>query len=104
MWMDSVVTQMLTESLKMCDWVNDAECRGQPLEWWFPMEFNKQASNIKTAKAICRQCPVREDCLEYAMSYPHTYMSLPGIWGGLTEAERRQLDSDRYWASVDARK
>jgi hypothetical protein len=38
------------------------------------------------------------------MSYPQTYLSLPGIWGGLTEAERRQLDSDRYWADVDARK
>lgn len=104
MWLDSVVTVMLTETLKMGDWVNAAECRGQPLEWWFPLEYNKQASNIKAAKAICRQCPVREDCLEYAMSYPHTYMSLPGIWGGLTEAERRQLDSDRYWSSVDAQK
>lgn len=104
MWMDTVVTVMLTDILKMGDWVDDAECRGQPLEWWFPLEFNKQASNIKAAKAICRRCPVREDCLEYAMSYPHTYMSLPGIWGGLTEAERRQLDSDRYWAQVDARK
>ena len=103
MRMDSVVTEVLNE-MRIGGWVDDAECRGQPLEWWFPLEFNKQAANIKTAKEICGRCSVRKNCLEYAMSYPQTYLSLPGIWGGLTEAERRQLDSDRYWADVDARK
>ena len=32
MWMDTLVTVMLTDILKMGDWVDDAECRGQPLE------------------------------------------------------------------------
>ena len=104
MWMDTLVTQMLSDILKMGDWVDDAECRGQPLEWWFPLEFNKQSSNIKTAKMICGRCKVRDQCLEYAMSYPQGYLILPGIWGGLTESQRRQLHSDRYWAQVDAQK
>ncbi len=39
------------------------------------------------AKDICGTCPVSKDCLDYALSIrePH------GIWGGLNEAERRQL-------------
>jgi WhiB family transcriptional regulator, redox-sensing transcriptional regulator len=41
----------------------------------------------RAAKAICRTCGVREDCLEYALRIrePH------GIWGGMNEAERKQL-------------
>jgi WhiB family redox-sensing transcriptional regulator len=42
------------------------------------------------AKSICAECPVRAECLDYALSIrePH------GIWGGLTEAERRLLIAD----------
>ena len=39
-----------------------------------------------TAKAICRRCTAKPECREYAMSDP----SLAGIWGGLTERERRE--------------
>jgi len=38
------------------------------------------------AKSICRICPVGAECLDYAMTIREPY----GIWGGLTEAERRQ--------------
>lgn len=38
------------------------------------------------AKAICRVCPVREECLETALAIKEPY----GIWGGLTEQERRE--------------
>ena len=40
-----------------------------------------------TAKRICADCPVRQECLDYAMRVHEPF----GIWGGLTEAERRQL-------------
>jgi WhiB family redox-sensing transcriptional regulator len=40
-----------------------------------------------TAKRICAACPVRRECLDYAMRVHEPF----GIWGGLTEAERRQL-------------
>lgn len=41
----------------------------------------------RSAKGICRSCGVRQDCLEYAVRIrePH------GIWGGLNEAERKQM-------------
>jgi hypothetical protein len=41
----------------------------------------------RRAKAICRDCAVRRECLDYAMSI----RELHGIWGGLTEAERRSV-------------
>ncbi len=39
------------------------------------------------AKAICSVCPVRVQCLDFAVEIREPY----GIWGGLTEADRRQL-------------
>jgi WhiB family redox-sensing transcriptional regulator len=39
------------------------------------------------AKAICRTCPVREPCLEYALRIREAH----GIWGGLNEIERKSL-------------
>jgi WhiB family redox-sensing transcriptional regulator len=44
------------------------------------------------AKAICRECPVRRECLEHALSVGETH----GIWGGLNEAERRGLLESSY--------
>ncbi|NIR37006.1 MAG: WhiB family transcriptional regulator, partial [Actinobacteria bacterium] len=43
------------------------------------------------AKAICQVCPVQVDCLEFAMEIREPY----GIWGGLTETERRQVAARR---------
>ncbi|MFG3702412.1 WhiB family transcriptional regulator [Bacillus mobilis] len=39
------------------------------------------------AKAVCRNCEVRIDCLEYALANNEAY----GVWGGTTERERRAL-------------
>jgi hypothetical protein len=39
------------------------------------------------ARALCRECPVRETCLEYSLAIGETH----GIWGGLNELERRRL-------------
>jgi WhiB family transcriptional regulator, redox-sensing transcriptional regulator len=41
----------------------------------------------KLAKQVCRGCPVRTECLVYAMETPVDH----GVWGGLTERERRRL-------------
>ena len=48
--------------------------------------FAVGAVEHKQAKRICRACPVREQCLSYAMDSPIDH----GIWGGLTERERRR--------------
>lgn len=46
-------------------------------------------TNIKWAKSMCEECPIRTQCLEFAMKHPQQ-----GIWGGLTSTERRRLKLD----------
>jgi WhiB family redox-sensing transcriptional regulator len=43
------------------------------------------------ARALCDRCPVRGECLEYALSVGETH----GIWGGLNELQRRRLQQRR---------
>jgi WhiB family redox-sensing transcriptional regulator len=52
-------------------------------ELWFP----EQGGSGATAKLICAKCPVRRECLDYALAEPEPLM---GVWGGLTAHERRQ--------------
>jgi WhiB family transcriptional regulator, redox-sensing transcriptional regulator len=72
-------------------WQTRASCRGPQSAVFFPpahfeRKDEKEARELR-AKAICATCPVRKPCLDYAMRIrePH------GIWGGLNEAERKQL-------------
>lgn len=55
-----------------------AACRGEDTEIFF------DAAAEPHAKLLCAQCPVRADCLEYAITTPERY----GTWGGLNEDER----------------
>jgi len=64
------------------DWRAGALCSQSSPELWFAVG----AIEHQQAKRICRQCPVRAECLEYAMDGPIDH----GIWGGLTERERRR--------------
>ncbi|MBW3594913.1 MAG: WhiB family transcriptional regulator [Actinobacteria bacterium] len=48
--------------------------------------FAPGAVEHKEAKRVCRECPVRMECLTYAMNTPVDH----GIWGGMTERERRR--------------
>lgn len=72
-------------------WRHRAACRGADASWYFaPNYFEKrQEKNAREAKAkaVCAGCPVRVDCLEYAIRLrePH------GLWGGLNEMERRAI-------------
>jgi WhiB family redox-sensing transcriptional regulator len=75
-------------------WQARAACRGPNTVIFFPPSHferkEEREAREARAKSICRACPVRRDCLDYAMRIrePH------GIWGGLNEAERRQLLAD----------
>ncbi|HEX9123092.1 MAG TPA: WhiB family transcriptional regulator [Actinomycetota bacterium] len=76
-------------------WQQEAACRGADASLFFAPNYferreEKLAREVK-AKAFCARCPVREECLEYALRIrePH------GIWGGMNEFERRQLLRDR---------
>lgn len=70
-------------------WQRDAACRGPESVLFFPPAVpeprpDREAREAR-AKAICAECSVTLECLEYALRIrePH------GIWGGLNEAERR---------------
>jgi WhiB family redox-sensing transcriptional regulator len=79
-WMP--VAQEKEALLEDQDWRAAALCSGGNAELWFAVG----ALEHKQAKMICRQCPVRSECLTYAMEAPVDH----GIWGGLTERERRR--------------
>lgn len=64
-------------------WMDDALCAQIDVEAFFP----EKGGSTKSAKAICALCDVRAECLTYALANDERY----GIWGGLTERERRKL-------------
>jgi WhiB family transcriptional regulator, redox-sensing transcriptional regulator len=64
------------------DWRAHAACAGFDPDLFFAAG----ALEHKLAKKICRRCNVREECLAYAMDEPVDH----GVWGGLTERERRR--------------
>lgn len=80
-------------------WQLRALCRGNHAHLFFPPStFERKEDRERRearAKAICSVCPVRRECLEYALSIQEPY----GIWGGLTEMERRQRLAEGVRAS-----
>jgi WhiB family redox-sensing transcriptional regulator len=64
-------------------WRDAAACRGLDTNVFFPLT-DEEADEAKT---VCAACPVREECLEFALLTRQN----DGVWGGLTEAERRRL-------------
>ena len=70
------------------DWRSDAACRDADPELFFPDgDISSARAQVKTAKLICRSCPISATCLNWALSSGQE----AGIWGGLTEEERRRL-------------
>jgi WhiB family transcriptional regulator, redox-sensing transcriptional regulator len=70
------------------DWRVDAACRNADPELFFPDgDIRSAQAQVKTAKLICRGCPVSATCLSWALADGQE----AGIWGGLTEDERRRL-------------
>jgi WhiB family transcriptional regulator, redox-sensing transcriptional regulator len=68
------------------DWRDDAACRDADPELFFP-DTRSARDQVTKAKLICRGCPVRAICLSWALSSGQE----AGIWGGLTEGQRRGL-------------
>jgi WhiB family redox-sensing transcriptional regulator len=60
-----------------------ALCRQVDPELFFP----EKGGSTRDAKATCRGCPIRAECLEYALDNDERF----GVWGGLSERERRRL-------------
>ncbi len=62
-------------------WVTEAACAGMPATWFFPAI----GVNATAQKAVCATCPVILACREYGLDEKF------GVWGGLTENERRKV-------------
>lgn len=72
------------------NWQADAACLGVDTRIFFPPEGRRgvrHRSLENAAKRICAQCPVQLACRHYALQAHEAY----GVWGGLTEDERRLL-------------
>lgn len=66
-------------------WYEDAACASYPAEVFFPPGEVPLAAN--QAKAICDGCPVREECLSFALETAQA----EGVWGGMDAGERKRL-------------
>lgn len=64
-------------------WQSKARCLEADPEVFFP----ERGGSSKAARAVCNQCPVRVECLRYALQNREQF----GIWGGTSERERRKL-------------
>lgn len=71
-------------------WQRSANCLGVDPDLFFP----ERGGSTREAKEVCRGCIVREDCLQYALDNSEKF----GIWGGLSERERRRLRRRRNGA------
>jgi len=63
------------------DWADRGLCRAQAEQMF------AEGAAQNEAKAVCVECPVRLDCLAYALDHREEY----GVWGAMTERERRAL-------------
>ena len=69
------------------DWHDHANCLGVDPDLFFP----GRGASTREAKEVCRGCEVRHDCLEFALQNGEKF----GIWGGLSERERRRIRRQR---------
>lgn len=64
-------------------WMLDARCRGAKSKEFFPSD----GLGVGAAQRVCAECPVRVECLEYALEHRIEH----GVWGGASERERRRI-------------
>jgi WhiB family redox-sensing transcriptional regulator len=73
-------------------WTKYARCKNFDPEIFFPISDKDTDLGMRqqrTAKQICGSCPVHRECLAFALKTQQAY----GVWGGLSETERRSLVS-----------
>ena len=70
-------------------WQDKAKCLDVPPETFFP----EAGKPNKRAKLICNSCPVKQECLEYALEL--VGFEVTGVWGGMSQREREALRRKR---------
>jgi len=74
--------------VRAADWRNRAACVSHEPELFFPIGTAGPAqTHLAEAQQVCRGCEVQTDCLQWALSNGVDY----GVWGGLSEDQRRSL-------------
>jgi WhiB family transcriptional regulator, redox-sensing transcriptional regulator len=68
-------------------WAHFAACAGTDPDLF----FTDRGESVREAKEVCRSCPVVTDCREYALQAGEKF----GVWGGLSERERRRIRRHR---------
>ncbi|MEU6661216.1 WhiB family transcriptional regulator [Streptomyces sp. NPDC046821] len=82
------LTELVAAIVRRDDWRHLASCTGYDPETFFPVGTTSlELAKANEAKAVCRRCPVREHCLQWAQE---AYIA-DGIWGGHTPKEREAL-------------
>ena len=73
------------------DWRSQALCAQVDPELFFP----EKGGSAEPARRVCLRCPVTRECLEFALEHDERF----GVWGGLSEQERRDLARARQEAA-----
>lgn len=72
----------------MADWRHKALCKEEDPELFFPIgDTGPARMQVEQAKNVCKRCPVTEECLRWALESGQD----SGVWGGMSESERREL-------------
>jgi WhiB family redox-sensing transcriptional regulator len=70
------------------DWLDLGACRDEDPDLFFPItSVGPALAQVAAAKAVCARCAVREACLRYALEARQDH----GVWGGMSEDERRAI-------------
>ena len=77
------------------EWMADGKCRDLPPSTFFPSD----GVGVDVARQICAECPVKTECLEYALKYRIDH----GVWGGCSERERRRILKSRRVPGLELR-
>lgn len=72
-------------------WFGRAACRHTTVDM-----VPEDGAGVRLAKQICRECPVRTQCLNYALEFNED----KGVWGGHSERERRRIRQQRARAAL----
>lgn len=83
----TVTVEELALAAAVNDWMAYGLCHETDPEVFFEQGHDTRPGWERQAKRICAGCPVRQECLDYALEHEEPF----GVWGGLTEAERSVL-------------
>ncbi|WP_280381432.1 WhiB family transcriptional regulator [Nocardia wallacei] len=80
---DSLMARLAADLQDQEDWQDRAVCAQTDPDAFYP----EKGGSTADAKKVCMRCPVRVECLRYALDHDERF----GIWGGTSERERRRI-------------